>query len=376
MESEHTGHVHWHLLDLSAVELLDFTHHAHIVGGDEVDGNTLTTETTTTADTVDVVLAVGWQVVVDDQGDLLHIDTTSEQVGGDQDTRRTRAELLHDHVTLSLVHVSVHGRDSEVTGSELVGKPVDLSTGVAEDDGLGDGDSLVKIGECVELPVLLLDGDVELLNTFEGKFVLLDEDADWVAHELGGDLKDVLWHGGGQEDDLGGLWEELEDVVDLLGETTRQHLVGLVEHEHLHAVGAQDTALDHVVNTAWSSDHDLWAVLECLHVISYGGTTDASVALDVHEIADGDHDLLNLLSQLTGWGEDQSLASLDVGVDLLENGDGESGSLSGTGLGLSDNVVTCIESVEFSARGIVSRYAPLMTGMIARCWIAEGRSKP
>lgn len=114
----------------------------------------------------------------------------------------------------------MHGGDGEVTLGELLGEGVDLPAGVAEDDGLGDGDGLVEIAEGVELPVLLLDGDVELLDTFEGKLVLLDEDADGVAHELLGDLEDVGGHGGGEKDDLGGLGEELEDVVDLLGETT------------------------------------------------------------------------------------------------------------------------------------------------------------
>lgn len=212
--------VHGHLLDLSAVELLNLAHHSDVLGGDEVDGNTLSAETTTTTDSVNVVLSVGGEIVVDDQGNLLDIDTTGQEIGGDQDTRRAGSELLHDQITLSLVHVTVHGGDSEITGSELVGEPVDLSAGVAEDDGLGDGDGLVQVGEGVELPLLLLNGNVELLDTLQGKLVLLDQDTDGVTHELGGDLKDVLGHGGGQEDNLGGLGEELEDVVNLLSETT------------------------------------------------------------------------------------------------------------------------------------------------------------
>ena len=61
----------------------------------------------------------------------------------------------------------------------------------------------------------------------------------------------------------------------------------------------------------------------------------------LHEVTDGNNDLLDLLSQLTGGGKDQSLAALDLGVDLLQSGDGEGGSLTSTGLGLSDNIVTC-----------------------------------
>lgn len=215
-----TSNVHWHLLNLSGIELLDFSHHANIIGSDEVDGNTLSAEATTSSDTMDVVLTVGGQVVVDDERNLLNIDTTGQEIGSNQNTRRSRSELLHDHITLSLFHVTVHGRDGEVTGSQLVGKPIDLSSGVAEDNGLGDGDGFVEIREGIKFPFFLLDSDVELLDTFEGQFSLLDENADRVTHKLGGDLKHILWHGGRKENNLGGLRKKLEDVVDLLGETS------------------------------------------------------------------------------------------------------------------------------------------------------------
>jgi len=109
---------------------------------------------------VDVVLLGGGKVVVDDQRDLLDIDTTGEQVSGDQDTGRTGSELLHDDLTLSLVHVTVHGGNSEFTLVKLLGEPVDLASGRAENDSLGDGDGLVQVTQGVELPVLLLDGNV------------------------------------------------------------------------------------------------------------------------------------------------------------------------------------------------------------------------
>jgi len=77
------SNVHRHLLNLCAVELFNLSHHTDVISSDEVDGNTLTSETTTTTDAVNVVLAVGRQVVVDDQGNLLDIDTTGEEIGGD-----------------------------------------------------------------------------------------------------------------------------------------------------------------------------------------------------------------------------------------------------------------------------------------------------
>ncbi len=323
---------------MSAVKLLDLSHHADIIGSDEVDGNTLSAESTTTTDTVNVVLAVGRKIVVDDQRDLLNINTTSQQVSGNQNTRRTRAELLHDHITLSLLHVAVHGRDSEVASGEFVGEPVDLSSGVAEDDGLSDGDGFVEIRECIQLPFFLLDSDVELLDTFEGQFSLLDQDTDRVAHEFRGDFEDVLWHGGGKKDHLGGLWEKLEDVVNLLGETARQHLISLVQDEHLHVVGLEHTSLDHVLDSAWGSDDDLRTVLKCLHVFPNVCTADASMAFDIHEIADSHNHLLDLLSKLTSGSKDESLAGFEVGINLLKAGDGEGGSLASAGLSLRNDI--------------------------------------
>jgi hypothetical protein len=63
-------------------------------------------ETSSTTDAVDVVLAVGGKVVVDDKGNLLDIDTTGEEVSGDENTGRSRTELLHDDITLSLLSMS------------------------------------------------------------------------------------------------------------------------------------------------------------------------------------------------------------------------------------------------------------------------------
>jgi hypothetical protein len=104
-------------------------------------------------------------------------------------------------------------------------------------------------------------------------------------------------------------------------------------------VGAEDATLDHILDTAGGTDNDLGALTESGHILTDVGTTDTGVALKGHEVTNGNNNLLDLLSQLTGGSKDQSLASLQVGVDLLQSGDGESGSLSGTGLSLSDDIV-------------------------------------
>ena len=120
---------------------------------------------------MNVVLAVAWQVVVDVKRDLLHVDTAGKQVGGDEHTGGTRAELAHNHIAASLVHVAVHRRDREVLLPHLLCQPLDIAAGVAEDDclhsctskrlnscfhsresNLCDDQRLVEVAEGVELP--------------------------------------------------------------------------------------------------------------------------------------------------------------------------------------------------------------------------------
>lgn len=96
------------------------------------------------------------------------------------------------------------------------------------------------------------------------------------------------------------------------------------------------------MDTAGRTNNNLRAVLQSLHVVTNAGTANAGMALNVHEVTNSNDDLLDLLSQLTSRSEDQSLALLQVGVDLLEDRDRESGSLAGTRLGLCDDIVAWI----------------------------------
>ena len=63
-------------------------------------------------------------------------------------------------------------------------------------------DRVVEVAQRVELPLLTLDGDVELADTLKGELLLLDEDADGVPHEPSGHPKHLLGHSGGQQDHL------------------------------------------------------------------------------------------------------------------------------------------------------------------------------
>jgi len=88
--------------------ILDILQEAGVFWQHEIDCCSLSSESTGSTDSVNVVLLLDWQLVVDDEANLLNIDTSSKQVGGDEYSHSTLSELLHDDISLDLVHFSVH----------------------------------------------------------------------------------------------------------------------------------------------------------------------------------------------------------------------------------------------------------------------------
>jgi len=104
----------WHLLNLSVVMILDFSNELGIIWQDKVDGNTLSTETTSSTNSMNVVFLLLWKFVVDNETNLLDIDTSCKKICGDKNSCCTSSELLHDCISLNLFHLTMHSWDCKV----------------------------------------------------------------------------------------------------------------------------------------------------------------------------------------------------------------------------------------------------------------------
>ena len=235
----------------------------------EVNGGSLTTETASAADSMDIVLLVGGELEVDDESDLLDVDTSGEQIGSDEDTDGAGSELLHDDLTLLLVHLTVHASDDEILFSHGGLELVDPLLGVTVDDGLLDVQVGVQVNEDVNLPLVLLDGDIVLVNTLKGEVFLLDEDLCGVAHEMLGQGKGLGRESSREEANLDVSGQELEDVLDLLLEATVEHVISLIQDEELEVVCLKEASTHHVVDTSWGTNNDVLAFLQRLDVLAH-----------------------------------------------------------------------------------------------------------
>lgn len=301
--------------------ILNLSDELGVVWKDEVNSSTFSTESTSSTNSMDVVLLVVWELVVDDESDLLHIDSSGKQVSGNEHANRSRSELLHNNLSLGLLHLSVHDTDHEVLLGHGSLEFLDSLLGVTVDESLVDVEVGVEGEKHVNLPGLLLDSDVVLLDTDEGELLTLNKDLCWVSHEVLGELEDLLWHSGREEGDLDVTWQELEHVLDLWLESTVEKLIGLIEHEDLQVLSSEVLASHHVVNTSWGSHNDVWSLLEVLDVFFDNGSSDASMHFNSQVVTESLHNESDLMRELSGWGNDESLAVVRGGVDHLEDSD-------------------------------------------------------
>ena len=92
----------WCLGDFTFEETLDSHKITDVLVGNEGDGNAVTLGASGTSNAVDIVFGVVRHVVVDDAEDVVDVDTSGYDVGGDEDVDLSGLEAVHDVVALGL----------------------------------------------------------------------------------------------------------------------------------------------------------------------------------------------------------------------------------------------------------------------------------
>jgi hypothetical protein len=110
--------------------------------------------------------------------------------------------------------------------------------------------------------------------------------------------------------------QKLENVVDLILESTGKHLIGFIQEELTNTIEAQGPAIDHVEDTTRSANDNVDPVLKGANVIADCRSSNAGVYFNVHVVSQGKYDALNLDSQLSSWRQNQGLAFLEFRVEL------------------------------------------------------------
>ena len=326
---------------------------------EESSGNTSVSGTTGTTDTVNVVINVSGEIVVDNVGDVGDIETTSSDSGGDQDGASAVAEELQSTLTLALSAVTVNRGRWELLVDQEVGEGVGHALRLDEDQGEATSvgvEDIQENGALVNvLNILNLLGDVlgGGTNTTNGKEEI-------VLEEILGEHLDVAGEGGGKHESLtainAGHVLALHDAANLGLETHVKHTIGLIEYEILDVAEGDATTLNEIDQSARGSNKKIAATLDLTQLRTNVGTTINNTRANPRAVGELTRLVVDLRDKLTGRGKNQrsgvSLALAEVATSLdgnrgravderlRKNGEQETTSLSGTGLGASHEIAT------------------------------------
>ena len=271
--------------------------------------------------------------------------TTGRDVGGHQELRTVLAELLHRQVALGLCQVTVEGLGIVAVTDEVVGHLLGLQSGTAEDDGIDAG---IIVDNALEgnIFVLGLDEIIDVVYMLR-PFVARANDNLLVVVEITfGNPFNFRPHGGGEEEGVSIGRDTGKNLVDAFGESHVQHLVGLVEDHIFHLVEEGYTAVHKVYETPWSGDDDLRTFTKTAYLSLY-----ACTAIDGNDVHAGKitaviaEIVADLQTKLAGGGKDDGLRLTAADINALKDGKSVGCSLSGAGLGKSNDIVMVAQEI-------------------------------
>jgi hypothetical protein len=164
---------------------------------------------------MEVSIGVSGHVIVEHDVDFLNIDSTSEDLGGNEDSVLEFLEAIVDLDALLLGEVTVHGLGRKGLLVEDLSQLDGVRHSLDEDDNLVEVEGVDEVSQLSVL-LVLIKLNVILLETMESEFALvLDKDLSRVTHELLASGLDVAGKGGSEHHDLLVVRSLLEDVLDI-----------------------------------------------------------------------------------------------------------------------------------------------------------------
>jgi hypothetical protein len=309
------------------------------VGSDEGVGDAFAAHAAGAADAMDVVVAEAGDVVVDDVGNARNVDAAADDVGGDEDFDPAAAEVGHHAIAAALVHVAMHALDAV----DFLAQPLidffGAAFGAAEDDCLARFFAGEQAEQQVELS-LRVDGEIKLLDRFDGDVFRREVDRLGVAHVALGQLGDRRRDGGAEEERLSIGGAALEDSFDIGAEADVEHAIGFVEDDERQPREIDGTAGEVVEDAAGRADDDVDAAAKFFNLLTDGFATVDGDAMDAAALGELDDFVLHLDGQFPRGHHHQRLRVVTVFFEakLFENGDREGGGFSRAGAGLANDV--------------------------------------
>ncbi len=323
--------------DFLVNEFLDLRQLVALIPEDKRDRLAGFTHARRPPDAMDIDLDVLRRVEVDDVCDVVNVDSSGGEVGGDEHGDLVIAEALHDLFAFLLDEVAVDLSGVDTLGVESLCEFARTVFGVAEDDRKAGFLGFEKEPQQSE-SVPGIHGAVILRDLGDGQLVPGDVDLDGVVHVLVCEPLDLVVYGRGDEGGLMRVVDPAEDSSDVVAEPDVEHTVHLIENGEAKGVELQGTAVEEIHDTARRSNDGMGAAAELVELRLDARPAVDGYAVEFHELGESAELSNDLRGEFAGGREDEGLHPT-LGIDHLEDRQSEGGGLSRAGLGLTEHIL-------------------------------------
>ncbi len=294
-------------------------------------------------DAVDVGFGFVREVVVDDEGDVFHVDAACGDVGRDEDGEVAFAEFIEGFIALFLAAVAVDGFGNDVVLFQVAAEFVRAVFGAGKDDGeFPGGEGFELVDEEGAFVFLGYEADL-LVHFFGGGRFGGDGDGGGILEDGVGQLADGGGEGGGEKEGLPFLREHGHDFFDVAQEAHVQHAVNFIEDEKFHAREVEVAFVDKVEEAAGTGHEDVDALAHGFDLRTFADAAVDEGVAEAQVLPVGLEAFADLGGEFPRGGEDEDAGGFaaragGIFVQGVQDGEGKGGRFSGAGLGAAEEI--------------------------------------
>ncbi len=212
---------------------------------------------------MNIVVAEFRNVVINDVRDTADIDSSTNNIGGNQQSQLSGPQIPDHSVTSALRQITMNGGNPirlESSGKYFV-QLVSATFGSCKHDCLS---GLLLSNDSQQRGTLsvLVDSNIKLFNRVDHDIVFGQIHHLWVDHVPPCQLFDRFRHRGGQQQGLTLLRAVLQNAFNVRTEADVQHAICFIQHDDLQLVQLKNTATQQIDNSARRSNDSLSTVFE------------------------------------------------------------------------------------------------------------------
>mmetsp|Transcript_53035 Transcript_53035/g.60775 ORF Transcript_53035/g.60775 Transcript_53035/m.60775 type:complete len:339 (-) Transcript_53035:703-1719(-) len=250
-----------------------------VIFSNEVDGQTQMSESTRSTNSMQVGFSGSGEIEVNNNIDRQDIDTTSEQIRGNQTSRGTISEVMENFISVLLLHLGVNIEAGVSEFSDLFGQQFYTVGGVTEYYTLVN----LQLGEeGVQAMNLLLffDESIVLGNTLQSEF-FHQIDCIGIGQILVLELLDSDGESSRVQQNLATGRHVLDKSFNDFLELLRQQFIGFVHDQHFTVRQVGNIFVGQIQDSSGSSDKNVDRLVQSNNIITKGGSSGGHHALNV-----------------------------------------------------------------------------------------------